>query len=276
MSVFPTTPIIPHVPVSLRRLRSSSFLLFVTIIVAPIFIMGRCPTYLRSIVLYKAVGVSGVPRINDDESSRLEYFSVNALPELESRAEYVIIRCSEISFPRRISLCSARVTVLSEISAIPAYTQWNFGEAGLKAERFELLDVLSGSELFFRYPNGDETYTVIVLYKAVVPEYVNGMACNSNQIFTLANGEMVLQKQFWFWKRSGLILCFTMKYMYERKIVIKMNDTKYCSLPRSNIFSPLKRLNLSVTTFLLLSTYSEFSWSSVYFTAALYCIAHFI
>lgn len=40
-------------------------------------------------------------------------------------------------------------------------------EAGLKAERFELLDVMSGRELFFRYPNGDETYTVIVLYKAV-------------------------------------------------------------------------------------------------------------
>ena len=40
-------------------------------------------------------------------------------------------------------------------------------EAGLKAKRFELLDVLSGKELFFRYPNGDETYTVIVLYKAV-------------------------------------------------------------------------------------------------------------
>lgn len=40
-------------------------------------------------------------------------------------------------------------------------------ETGLKAERFELLDVLSGKELFFRYPNGDETYTVIVLYKAV-------------------------------------------------------------------------------------------------------------
>lgn len=44
------------------------------------------------IVLYKAVGVSGVPRINDDESSRLEYFSVNVLPELESRAEYVLNR----------------------------------------------------------------------------------------------------------------------------------------------------------------------------------------
>lgn len=40
-------------------------------------------------------------------------------------------------------------------------------ETGLQAERFTLLDVLSGKELFFRYPNGDETYTVIVLYKAV-------------------------------------------------------------------------------------------------------------
>ena len=40
-------------------------------------------------------------------------------------------------------------------------------EAGLQAERFELLDILSGKELFFRYPNGDEIYTVIALYKAV-------------------------------------------------------------------------------------------------------------
>lgn len=39
-------------------------------------------------------------------------------------------------------------------------------EAGLWAESFELLSVLSGKELFFRYPNGDETYTVIALYKA--------------------------------------------------------------------------------------------------------------
>ena len=39
--------------------------------------------------------------------------------------------------------------------------------AGLQAERFELLDILSGKELFFRYPNGDEIYTVIALYKAV-------------------------------------------------------------------------------------------------------------
>ena len=40
-------------------------------------------------------------------------------------------------------------------------------EAGLQAERFELLDVLSGRDLYFCYPNGDQTYTVIVLYKAV-------------------------------------------------------------------------------------------------------------
>ena len=40
-------------------------------------------------------------------------------------------------------------------------------EAGLKAERFELLDVFSGKELYFVYPNGDRTYTVAVLYKAV-------------------------------------------------------------------------------------------------------------
>ena len=39
-------------------------------------------------------------------------------------------------------------------------------EAGLRAERFELLGVLSGSALYFRYPNGDEIYTVIALYRA--------------------------------------------------------------------------------------------------------------
>ncbi len=40
-------------------------------------------------------------------------------------------------------------------------------EARLKAERFELLDVVSGREMYFRYPNGDETYTAAVVYKAV-------------------------------------------------------------------------------------------------------------
>lgn len=40
-------------------------------------------------------------------------------------------------------------------------------ESNLKAEGFELLGLLSGEELYFQYPNGDETYTVIALYKAI-------------------------------------------------------------------------------------------------------------
>ncbi len=40
-------------------------------------------------------------------------------------------------------------------------------EANLIADRFELIDLLSGEDLYFKYPNGDETYTVIALYKAV-------------------------------------------------------------------------------------------------------------
>lgn len=42
-----------------------------------------------------------------------------------------------------------------------------FEEANLTAERFELLNLLSGEELYFEYPNGDKTYTVIALYKAI-------------------------------------------------------------------------------------------------------------
>ncbi|MBP3921607.1 MAG: NUDIX hydrolase [Ruminiclostridium sp.] len=40
-------------------------------------------------------------------------------------------------------------------------------EANLTAERFELIDLLSGKDLYFKYPNGDETYTVIALYRAI-------------------------------------------------------------------------------------------------------------
>ena len=40
-------------------------------------------------------------------------------------------------------------------------------ETNLTAERFELIDLLSGEKLYFKYPNGDETYTVIALYRAV-------------------------------------------------------------------------------------------------------------
>lgn len=42
-----------------------------------------------------------------------------------------------------------------------------YEETNLTAECFELLDLLSGENLYFKYPNGDETYTVIALYRAV-------------------------------------------------------------------------------------------------------------
>ncbi len=42
-----------------------------------------------------------------------------------------------------------------------------YEEANLTAEHFELIDLLSGKDLYFKYPNGDETYTVIALYKAM-------------------------------------------------------------------------------------------------------------
>lgn len=40
-------------------------------------------------------------------------------------------------------------------------------ETGLVARRFELLGVFSGPSYYFRYPNGDETYSVINLFQAV-------------------------------------------------------------------------------------------------------------
>lgn len=39
-------------------------------------------------------------------------------------------------------------------------------ETGLTANQFELLGVFSGPSYYFRYPNGDETYSVINLYHA--------------------------------------------------------------------------------------------------------------
>lgn len=40
-------------------------------------------------------------------------------------------------------------------------------ESNLTEEYFELIDLLSGEDLYFKFPNGDETYTVIALYRAV-------------------------------------------------------------------------------------------------------------
>ncbi|ALC88901.1 ADP-ribose pyrophosphatase [Bacillus sp. FJAT-18017] len=41
-----------------------------------------------------------------------------------------------------------------------------FEETGLKAKRFKFIDILSGKNLYFKYPNGDEVYNVICVYLA--------------------------------------------------------------------------------------------------------------
>lgn len=48
------------------------------------------------VTLFKAEELSGVLRINDDESKKLEYFDLNHLPQLESRALKIIdwVRCN--------------------------------------------------------------------------------------------------------------------------------------------------------------------------------------
>lgn len=40
-------------------------------------------------------------------------------------------------------------------------------EAGIIANDLELIDVLSGNEYYFEYPNGDKMCTVIVLFKVI-------------------------------------------------------------------------------------------------------------
>jgi 8-oxo-dGTP pyrophosphatase MutT (NUDIX family) len=40
-------------------------------------------------------------------------------------------------------------------------------ETGLVANQFELVDVFSGPRYFFQFPNGDETYSVINLFRAI-------------------------------------------------------------------------------------------------------------
>ena len=41
-----------------------------------------------------------------------------------------------------------------------------FEETGLRAKEFELLTVFSGRDFYFKYPNGDELYSVIPLFLA--------------------------------------------------------------------------------------------------------------
>lgn len=40
-------------------------------------------------------------------------------------------------------------------------------ECGIEAQNLELVDVLSGREYYFEYPNGDKMCTVIVLFKVL-------------------------------------------------------------------------------------------------------------
>ncbi|WP_409369644.1 NUDIX hydrolase [Lysinibacillus sp. 38-6] len=41
-----------------------------------------------------------------------------------------------------------------------------FEETGLRAKNFKFLDLLSGQNLYFKYPHGDEVYNVISVYVA--------------------------------------------------------------------------------------------------------------
>lgn len=39
-----------------------------------------------------------------------------------------------------------------------------FEETGLEARNLELLDIFSGKDLYYKYPNGDEVYNVVTAY----------------------------------------------------------------------------------------------------------------
>lgn len=41
-----------------------------------------------------------------------------------------------------------------------------FEETGLNAKSFKFMDILSGKDLYYKYPNGDEVYNVICVYFA--------------------------------------------------------------------------------------------------------------
>lgn len=41
-----------------------------------------------------------------------------------------------------------------------------YEETGLKAEVLKFVDILSGKDFYFKYPNGDEVYNVIAVYFA--------------------------------------------------------------------------------------------------------------
>ena len=52
-------------------------------------------------------------------------------------------------------------------------------EAGIRAEKLELVTVLSGKEYYFEYPNGDKMCTVIVLFKVL--NYTGDIKVSDNE-----------------------------------------------------------------------------------------------
>lgn len=42
-----------------------------------------------------------------------------------------------------------------------------YEEAGLKAERFTFVSLLSGADMYYRYPHGDEIYNIMVVFEAI-------------------------------------------------------------------------------------------------------------
>lgn len=58
-----------------------------------------------------------------------------------------------------------------------------YEETGLKAKNFKFVDVLSGKDLYFKYPNGDEVYNVICIY---IAENISGkLAINDDESIEL-------------------------------------------------------------------------------------------
>lgn len=52
-------------------------------------------------------------------------------------------------------------------------------EAGISADKLELVSVLSGKDYYFEYPNGDKMCTVIILFKVL--NYTGNIKVSDNE-----------------------------------------------------------------------------------------------
>lgn len=65
-----------------------------------------------------------------------------------------------------------------------------YEETGLQAKKFKLLTVLSGKDFYFKYPNGDELYSVVSLFLAgevTGKLHINDGESNKLKYFNLNN-----------------------------------------------------------------------------------------